>query len=94
MLGRAGRLEEAKTLIEGIEEGQTNNDCSGNAVWAAMLGACQLHGNVEIGRKVAEKMLETRKQVSETCITLSNVYAAAGMWNEAYRVRENWRKEN
>jgi len=42
---------------------------------------------------VAKKMLESKKQVSTTYVALSNVYAAAGMWNEAYRVRENWRKE-
>ncbi|KAI7983510.1 Pentatricopeptide repeat-containing protein [Camellia lanceoleosa] len=89
MLGRAGRLEEAWNLLEEIDVGEMS---SRGTIWAAMLGACQLHGNVEMGRRVA-KMLETKKQISTTHIALSNVYAGAGMWNEAYRVRENWSKE-
>ncbi|KAK2984347.1 hypothetical protein RJ640_026971 [Escallonia rubra] len=91
MLGRGGRLEEAYNLLEVTEDRDTNG-CSGT-IWAAMLGACQLHGNVEIGKRVAKRMLENKNQVSTTSITLSNVYAAAGMWDEAYRVRETWRKE-
>ncbi|KAE9463779.1 hypothetical protein C3L33_04317, partial [Rhododendron williamsianum] len=93
MLGRAGRLDEAWALVDDIEEGETSDGCVSGTIWAAMLGACQLHGNVEMGRRVANKMLESKKQVSMTYVALSNVYAAAGMWNEAYRVRENWRKE-
>ncbi|KAH7864302.1 hypothetical protein Vadar_028038 [Vaccinium darrowii] len=86
MLGRAGRLEEAWTLVDEIEEGETSRGCISASVWAALLGACQLHGNVDIGRRVAKKMLESKKQVSTTYVALSNVYAAAGMWNEAYRL--------
>ncbi|PSS14079.1 Pentatricopeptide repeat-containing protein [Actinidia chinensis var. chinensis] len=97
MLGRAGRLEEAWTLVGEIEDVKTSNEYfngSNGSIWAAMLGACQLHGNVEMGRIVAKKMLETKKDVYGTYVTLSNVYAAAGMWNYAYKVRENWRKES
>ncbi|CAI9770635.1 unnamed protein product [Fraxinus pennsylvanica] len=59
----------------------------------ALLGACYVHGNAEIGKRVAKKMLQHRKQVSTSHITLSNVYASAGMWNEAYGVSdlEFWR---
>ncbi|KAA8546307.1 hypothetical protein F0562_002954 [Nyssa sinensis] len=93
MLGRVGRLEEALTLLEEIEDREMSKGCSSGTTWTAMLGACQLHGNVEMGRRVAKKILENKKEVSTTYITLSNVYAAAGMWNEAYRVRESWRRE-
>ncbi|KAK9282100.1 hypothetical protein L1049_005012 [Liquidambar formosana] len=88
MLGRVGKLEEAWCLLEEIEDRERSDGCSSGTIWAAMLGACQLHGNVEMGRRVAEKMLEKKQQVSTTYVTLSNVYAAAGMWNEAYNVRE------
>ncbi|KAM7521802.1 hypothetical protein LguiA_011704 [Lonicera macranthoides] len=93
MLGRVGRLEEAWGLMEEIEDKDTDGACSSGTIWAAMLGACRLHGNVEMGRMVARKMLENKKHVSKTYITLSNVYSESGMWNEAYRVRESWRKE-
>ena len=71
----------------------TGGACSSGTIWAAMLGVCRLHENIEMGRMVAKKMLENKKQVSKTYITLSNVYSESGMWNEAYRVRESWRKE-
>ncbi|WMV46989.1 hypothetical protein MTR67_040374 [Solanum verrucosum] len=85
LLGRNGRLEEAWHLVEGMEEN--------HLIWAALLGACQLYENVEIGKKVAEKLTEKEIQISTASIALSNVYAAAGMWNEVYRVRESWRKK-
>ncbi|VFQ69308.1 unnamed protein product [Cuscuta campestris] len=85
MLGRHGRLEDAWLLVNGIQ-GQADGASSG-AIWAALLGACQLYGNVEIGRKVAPKILKNGNQNSRALIALSNVYAAAGMWNEAYGTR-------
>ncbi|CAK9162379.1 unnamed protein product [Ilex paraguariensis] len=93
LLGRVGRLEEAWGLLEELEDRELSSGCITSSIWAAMLGACQLHGNVEMGRRVAKKMLDGKKQVSTTCVALYNVYATAGMWTEAYRVRERWRKE-
>ncbi|XP_057950094.1 pentatricopeptide repeat-containing protein At2g13600-like isoform X2 [Malania oleifera] len=89
MLGRVGRLEEAWSLVEELEDGMTYSE----TVFGAMLGACHLHENMELGRRVALKMLEKKMQVSTTYVTLSNVYAALGMWNEAYAVRRNFRIE-
>ncbi|OVA19105.1 Pentatricopeptide repeat [Macleaya cordata] len=91
LLGRAGRLDEAWSLLEEIEESEGNDEFYGGSIRGALLGACGSHGNVEMGSRVAEKMLEKKEQVSETYITLSNIYAMAGMWDEAYRVRERWR---
>ncbi|XP_055814194.1 pentatricopeptide repeat-containing protein At3g22690-like [Solanum dulcamara] len=93
LLGRNGRLEEAWHLVEGMEENHISDGCSTGAIWAALLGACQLYENVEIGKKVAEKMMEEEIQLSTASVALSNVYAAAGMWNEVYGVRESWRKK-
>lgn len=91
MLGRNGMLEEAWHLVREVEE--LGNGSNAGSIWAALLGACQLYENVEIGRKVAQKMLENEKQISTTCIALSNVYATAGMWNEAYETREFFTRE-
>ncbi|KAL2470651.1 Pentatricopeptide repeat-containing protein [Abeliophyllum distichum] len=93
MLGRVGKLEEAWHLLKEIEDTELGERCSTGTILAALLGACQVHGNVEIGKMVAKKMLQNGKQVSTTHITLSNVYASAGMWNEAYEVRTSWKKD-
>ncbi|KAL5731019.1 hypothetical protein ACHQM5_003784 [Ranunculus cassubicifolius] len=90
LLGRAGKLTEALSLLEKIEDEEASSELYGGAIWGALLGACKLYENVEMGNMVAEKLLEKKQQVSETYIVLSNVYAAAGMWDEACRVREKW----
>ncbi|KAJ4953849.1 hypothetical protein NE237_030681 [Protea cynaroides] len=49
LLGQAERLEEAETFTEekigGFEGGDAN-------VWGALLGACKIYANVEVGNKV------------------------------------------
>lgn len=89
MLGRFGRLDEAFHLLEETESVESST----GTAWAALLGACHLHGNVKLGERVARKMVVNNNQISTTHLTLSNVYAAAGLWDEAYGVRESWRKE-
>ncbi|PPD67524.1 hypothetical protein GOBAR_DD35593 [Gossypium barbadense] len=50
MLGRAGKLEEAYEFIKQIP-GE-----AGVGVWGALLSACNYHGNMEMGREVAEHL--------------------------------------
>ncbi|KAL5993190.1 hypothetical protein ACLOJK_014113 [Asimina triloba] len=50
MLGRAGHVEEAEALIGGME-GEPDE-----ALWNALLGACRLHGKVEVAERVAERV--------------------------------------
>lgn len=92
MLGRVGRLEDAWSLLKEIDDKNIGRFSVGT-VWDALLGACHLHGNVELGSIVGKKLLEDKKQGSTTYVTLSNVYAAAQMWDEAHNVRESWRNE-
>jgi pentatricopeptide repeat protein len=51
LLGRAGRLEEAENMIKAMP-------CRPEvAAWGALLGACRIHGNVEMGERVAKRIL-------------------------------------
>ncbi|CAD6223883.1 unnamed protein product [Miscanthus lutarioriparius] len=52
LLGRRGHLEKAVCLIK---EMPMKPDV---VVWGALLGACRIHGNVEIGRQVIKQLLE------------------------------------
>lgn len=81
VLGRVGRVEEAKKMVEGMP-------MRGNAViWGTMLGACERYGKVEIGEWVAGKLLELEPWNDGVYVVLSNIYAACGMWAEVERVR-------
>jgi len=48
LLGRAGQLQEAENLIDMMSFKPSA------FVWKALLGACRIHGNVEMGERIAE----------------------------------------
>lgn len=82
LLGRAGKLSEAEALIQNMP---IKADC---VIWDAFLAACRIHQNMEIGQRVAEKLLEMGTKRSETYLLLSNMYAYQGMWDKAREIRE------
>lgn len=84
LLGRIGRLNEAYTFITkmcGVEADEV--------IWGSLLSACKIHGNLELGEKIAEILLTKHHSSSSagTYILLSNTYASFGKWDEAARVR-------
>ncbi|XP_042500762.1 pentatricopeptide repeat-containing protein At1g18485 [Macadamia integrifolia] len=81
MLGRAGRLDEAVRLIERM------NEEPDAGIWAALLSACRIHGDVPLGMKVADKLLELEPDKPENHILLSNLFAGSGRWDDVRRIR-------
>ncbi|XP_021821304.1 pentatricopeptide repeat-containing protein At5g66520-like [Prunus avium] len=81
MFGRAGQLEEAEQLINSMPIKPNA------AVWGALLGACRIHGNVEMGERVGRILLELEPQNSGRYALLSNIYAKAGRWDDVEKVR-------
>eukprot|EP01018_Ginkgo_biloba_P019053 Gb_20266 [translate_table: standard] len=81
LLGRAGCLDEARDFIN-------NMPFEPDAlVWGTLLGACRIHCNVKLGERVAEYLLELEPQAGATYVLLSNIYAAAGRWDDVAKVR-------
>ncbi|OVA19852.1 Pentatricopeptide repeat [Macleaya cordata] len=81
LLGRAGRFDE---VMSQLEEMPCKPD---GRVWNAVLGACKIHGNIELGRKAAEHLIELEPQDSAAYVLLSNIYAAVGKWESVEKVR-------
>ncbi|KAL6001518.1 hypothetical protein ACLOJK_007256 [Asimina triloba] len=81
MLGRAGRLAEAVRLVEEMPE---EPDAG---IWGALLGACRIHGEVDIGERVASRLLKTEPEKAENYVLVSNLFAGSGMWEHARMVR-------
>ncbi|KAJ0964343.1 hypothetical protein J5N97_029465 [Dioscorea zingiberensis] len=81
LLGRAGELEEALALIKRMS---LKPDVM---LWGALLVACRVHKNVEIGEMVAKEMLVLDSQNAGAHVFLSNVYAATGKWDLVEQVR-------
>lgn len=82
LLGRADRLEEAYELIRTMPF-QPNH-----AVWGALLGACVIHENVELGEVAAKWLFELEPENTGNYVLLGKIYAAAERWKDAEKVRD------
>ncbi|XP_020596127.1 pentatricopeptide repeat-containing protein At5g39350-like [Phalaenopsis equestris] len=81
LLSRAGRLEEAYMLTK--EMPYKDN----YAMLGALLGACVVHENVELGEMAAKRLFEIQPENTGNYVLLGNIYAAVGRWREAEAVR-------
>ncbi|KAK7246836.1 hypothetical protein RIF29_41706 [Crotalaria pallida] len=86
LLGRAGKLKEAERIIE------TMPFNPGSFEWAALLGACRKHGNVELAMKAAKEFLKLEPCNAFPYVMLSNMYASAGRWEDAATVKRLMRE--
>jgi pentatricopeptide repeat protein len=80
LLGRAGHLYEAEDLINKMPY-EPNA-----AVWGSLLGACRIHGHMELAQRAAERLFELEPQNAGNHVLLSNIYAAAGRWDDVEKV--------
>ncbi|KAI4349983.1 hypothetical protein L6164_010516 [Bauhinia variegata] len=79
MLGRAGLLEEAKIFIERLPENP------GVLVWQALLGACSIHGDSEMGKYAADQLFLAAPDCPAPYILMANIYSNEGKWKERAR---------
>ncbi|KAM0871125.1 hypothetical protein ACQ4PT_039590 [Festuca glaucescens] len=82
LLGRAGRIGEARDLIKTMPFEPTP------AIWEAILSGCRTSGDMDLGAYAADQLFEMIPQHDGTYILLSNTYSAAGRWVDAARVRK------
>ncbi|XP_019058209.1 PREDICTED: pentatricopeptide repeat-containing protein At4g16470 isoform X1 [Tarenaya hassleriana] len=83
MLGRAGRLQEAYEFV-------LNAPCKEHSpLWGSLLGACQIHGNVELLQLAAKKYFELEPENAGKYIVLANAYASFGLWDAVAEVRRS-----
>ncbi|KAF8411022.1 hypothetical protein HHK36_003561 [Tetracentron sinense] len=83
LLGRAGSLHQALEFILGMTEKP------GSDVWGALLGACRLHGDVQMAGVAANEIFKLSSDGRPGAyVALSNTFAAAGKWEGVSEVRE------
>ncbi|XP_010262450.1 PREDICTED: pentatricopeptide repeat-containing protein At4g02750-like [Nelumbo nucifera] len=83
LLGRSGLIDEAMSFVgqmkaEGIEVSAS--------VWGALLGACRIHGNIEIGEMVGEKILEIEPYNAGVYMILAEMYLINRRKEDAERI--------
>ncbi|XP_077229968.1 tetratricopeptide repeat (TPR)-like superfamily protein [Tasmannia lanceolata] len=85
LLGRAGRLDEAYEFVQRLP-------CKEHSViWGALLGACRIHGDIELVKIAAKRFFELETENAGKYVVLSNTYAAFGLWENVTEVRERMR---
>ncbi|XP_031273891.1 pentatricopeptide repeat-containing protein At5g19020, mitochondrial [Pistacia vera] len=82
LLGRAGRLEKAEEMIMSMP---MKADV---VIWGTLLAASRTHGNVEIGERAAKSLAGLEPSHGASRVLLSNIYADAGRWEDAFLVRK------
>ncbi|XP_042063093.1 pentatricopeptide repeat-containing protein At1g20230-like [Salvia splendens] len=87
LLGRAGKLEEAYSLITKMP--YDPDAC----VWGALLSSCRLHHNMSLGEVAAAKLFELEPVNPGNYILLSNIYASKGKWKDVDKVRDIMREK-
>ncbi|KAL2248604.1 UNVERIFIED_CONTAM: Pentatricopeptide repeat-containing protein [Sesamum indicum] len=81
ILGRAGLFIEAEELI------RTMPMKPDVFVWGALLGACQLHGNIKLGENIARYLIDLEPDNHAFYIILCDLYAKSGRFDDQKRVR-------
>jgi len=56
-------------------------------VWGALLGGCQMHGDIELGEKVARNLIDLEPHNHAFYINLCDIYAKAGKYDAAKSIR-------
>ncbi|XVE68267.1 hypothetical protein DITRI_Ditri09bG0053700 [Diplodiscus trichospermus] len=81
LLGRSGRLDEAYEII------RTMPFAPSYAVWGALLGACVIHENVELGEIAARWLFELEPENTGNYVLMAKIYSAVGRWKDAENMR-------
>ncbi|KNA13559.1 hypothetical protein SOVF_115540 [Spinacia oleracea] len=88
LLGRANFLNQALELVESMPFEP------GERILGALLSACVIHQDMEVGKKVATLIIERDGGLSDgEIMMMSNLYASFGEWEEAAIWREKMEEE-
>lgn len=79
---RVGQLDEAENLVTSMQ-----NVPLAASAWMSLLGACRMHVDVERAERAAKHVFKLDPDSAAPYVVLSNVYAAARMWDAALELR-------
>ncbi|KAM0940957.1 putative tetratricopeptide-like helical domain superfamily [Dioscorea sansibarensis] len=82
LLARGGLIKEAFDFVH------RNKIEPSTSAWGAMLGACRTHGYVVWGEASAKYLFHLEPGRSVNYVILANIYAAAGLWENALNTRK------
>lgn len=84
LYARSGMMAEAEEVIAGMVAAAPPDA----AVVGALAGACRTHGQLEFGERWGWRALELEPHNAGRYVLVANLYAGAGRWEAAARVRK------
>ncbi|CAI0551358.1 unnamed protein product [Linum tenue] len=81
LYGRAGLLDVAFEFIKSMPMKPDGS------IWGALISACRIHRNVELGIYASDRLFEVDSENVGYYVLLSNMYANAGKWEGVNDVR-------
>ncbi|XP_057806919.1 LOW QUALITY PROTEIN: pentatricopeptide repeat-containing protein At4g19191, mitochondrial-like [Salvia miltiorrhiza] len=81
LFGRRGKLKEA---LDFIQEMPFTPDAG---IWGALLSACKIHHNLDIGEHAARHLFRLEPQAAAPYVEMANIYALANEWSGVAAMR-------
>ncbi|XP_073012155.1 pentatricopeptide repeat-containing protein At5g39350-like [Typha latifolia] len=81
LFGRTGHLDEAYDLVKKLPFKPSAS------LLESLLGACQCHGNTQIGEAIGELLIKSKQCAPSSYVMLSNIYAENEKWGDYERLR-------
>ncbi|KAK9667769.1 hypothetical protein RND81_13G010300 [Saponaria officinalis] len=87
LLGRVGLLEEAYDMITTMPVDPDE------AAWGALLNGCRMHGNADLGKLAARKLIDLDPADSGTYVILANLCSREKRWDDVSEIRHLMREK-
>lgn len=87
LLGRAGKLDRAYQLIMSMKFKPDST------MWRTLLSACKIHGDVNLGERVIEHLIELKAEEAGDYVLLLNIYSSASNWEKVTELRKFMQEE-
>lgn len=87
VLCRKGKFDDAENLISNMPFEPDE------IMWSSVLNSCRIHKNEDLAKKAADKLFNMDVlRDAAAYVNMSNIYAAAGQWNEVGKVKKAMRE--
>ncbi|KAL6185191.1 hypothetical protein ACLB2K_041325 [Fragaria x ananassa] len=90
LFGRFGLIDEAMSFLDQMKSDGFEIRAS---VWGALLGACRLHKNIEVGEIAGERVLEIEPGNSGIYLILAEMYSSYGRREDAGRIKARMKEK-
>ncbi|KAL1196345.1 putative pentatricopeptide repeat-containing protein [Cardamine amara subsp. amara] len=87
LLARGGRLDDAYSFITQMQVEPNTN------IWGTMLRACTTYNRMDLGRSVANHLLEAESDDIGNHVLISNMYAVDAKWDGVMELRNLMKKK-